>query len=119
MGRHKNAGPGEPELRAFLLDWERGFMHQMVSTMMGDGVESGRYALDALSPRVDALATGREVKAIHGWELPDGHWARKLGLDRDWTLGADNVLRPFEPPPGTRRFTPPGNRAQRRAAGWR
>ena len=30
-------------------------MHQMVSTMMGDGVESGRYALDALSPRVDAL----------------------------------------------------------------
>ena len=113
MGRHKNAGPGEPEVRAYLLNWERGFMHQAVSTMMADGVESGQYALDALSPRVDALAEGREVRGIHGWLLPDGHWARKLGLDRDWTLGADNVLREEISPPGPK-FVPPGNRAERR-----
>jgi hypothetical protein len=64
------------------------------------------------------LADGAEVRAIHAWELPDGHWARGLGLDRDWTLGSDDVLRPCEPPPGPR-FVPPMNRKQRREAGWR
>lgn len=118
MAHNDESGPGEPELRAYLLDWERGFMTRAVSTMMGAGVESGQYALDALSPRVDALANGAEVPGIHGWLLPDGHWARKLGLDRNWTLGADNVLREEISTPGPK-FVPPGNRAERRAAGWR
>ncbi len=109
----------EPELRAYLLEWEKRFMTQMVSTMLQESTEYGRYAFDALHPRVAVVAEGREVPGIHRWELPEGHWARKLGLDRDWTLGADNVLRPWEPPPGTPKFVPPLNRKQRREAGWR
>ena len=69
------------------------FCSLMVRTLLEDGKESGRYAFDALSPRVNALADGDEVRSIHGWELPPGHWARALGLQSDWTLGADDVLR--------------------------
>ncbi len=119
MPRTRGTRGAEPELREYLRDWEEGFMVRSVSTMMKDGVASGQYALDALSPRVDALANGDEVRHIHGWLLPDGHWARRLGVNRDWTLGADDVLRPYEPPPGTPKFAPPGNRKQRRATGWR
>ena len=108
----------ESELRGQLLEQEKAFCTQMVSTMLNDGTEAGRYAFDALHPRVAALTNGDEVRAIHGWELPEGHWARGLGLNRDWTLGADDVLRPYQPPPGPR-FVPPLNRKQRREAGWR
>jgi len=45
---------------------------------------------------VAAYADGSEVRYIRGWELPDGHWARGLGLNRNWTLGSDNILRPFK-----------------------
>ena len=118
MARKTGGSDAEPELREYLRNWEEGFMAQAVSTMMKDGVESGQYALDALSPRVDALADGREVRGIHAWLLPDGHWARKLGLDRNWTLGADDVLREEISTPGPK-FVPPGNRAERRKNGWR
>ena len=119
VGKRKGASDAEPELREYLRDWEEGFMVRSVATLMAHSAESGQYALNELAPRVDALANGLEVGHIHAWLLPDGHWARKLGLDRDWRLGADNVLRPEESSPPGPKFKPPGNRAQRRANGWR
>ena len=93
MARRSGDSDAEPQTRAYLLDQERSFCTLMVRTLLEDSKESGRYAFDALSPRVNAFADGSEVPYIHGWELPDGHWARGLGLDRDWTLGSDDVLR--------------------------
>ena len=92
-GRRSGDSDAEPQTRAYLLTEERSFCTLMVSTLLNGGKESGQCAFDQLSPRVDAFADGREVRHIHGWELPDGHWARALGLDRNWMLGTDDVLR--------------------------
>ena len=93
MAQRSDDSDSEPQTRAYLLGQERAFCTLMVNTLLNDSKESGRYAFDALSPRVNALADGAEVRNIHGWELPPGHWARALGLQSDWTLGADDVLR--------------------------
>lgn len=93
VAQRSDDSDSEPQTRAYLLGQERAFCSLMVRTLLEDGKESGRYAFDALSPRVNALADGDEVRSIHGWELPPGHWARALGLQSDWTLGADDVLR--------------------------
>ena len=94
MGQRSNDSDAEQQTRAYLLADAKGFRLQMCSTLAEDPSWS-REAWRQLSPRVDALANGDAVPAVHGWELPEGHWARVLGMHRDWTLGADNVLRPF------------------------
>jgi hypothetical protein len=71
------------------------------------------YIRKSWQPYIDALREDREV-IVHGWELPDDHWARALGVDRSWTLTADDRLVPRDDP----QFVPP-NRAQRRAMGQR
>ena len=64
----------------------------MCSTL-AENPDWSRTAWEQLSPRVDALAAGREVRGIHGWQLPAGHWALVHGINADWVLGADDVLR--------------------------
>ena len=44
------------------------------------------------SHSVDTLAGGEPYR-LHGWMLPDAHWALVHGVDADWVLGADDVLR--------------------------
>jgi hypothetical protein len=45
-----------------------------------------------LSPSVDALASG-EAYRLHGWQLPDDHPARVLGVNVDFILDEEDVLR--------------------------
>ena len=49
-------------------------------------------AWEQLSVRVDALAKGEPMR-LHGYEMPDGHWAREFDERLDWLLGSDDVLR--------------------------
>ena len=53
--------------------------------MVGTGMEQ-------LSHSVDQSATG-EAYRFHGWELSEDHPARVLGVNTDFVLDADNVLR--------------------------
>jgi hypothetical protein len=46
-----------------------------------------------LSTGVDALAGGQPYR-LHGFELPPGYWALVHGVNADWVLGGDDVLRP-------------------------
>ena len=70
-------------------------MHLMVSTLIEDGPEFGRYAHDQLAPNLHALESGQAV-SFHRFELPDGH---RLGPPDaghpcdTLELGEDNVVR--------------------------
>lgn len=64
----------------------------MCSTL-AENPDWSRTAWEQLSHSVDALADGREYR-FHGWQLPDGHWALAHGVNADWVLDADDVLRP-------------------------
>jgi hypothetical protein len=88
--RHKTWG-AEPDLRAQLLEWRKGFRRDMASILAEDPGWS-RTAWEQLSHSVDALANG-EAYRFHGWELPDDHPARVLGVDVDFILDEDDVLR--------------------------
>ena len=44
--------------------------------------------MEQLSHSIDQLA-----KRFHGWELSEDHPARLLGVNTDFVLDADNVLR--------------------------
>ena len=59
-------------VRAYLLEEARDFLHLMVSTLIEDGPESGRFAYDQLSPRVEKIASGAAVH-LSRFELPEGH----------------------------------------------
>ncbi len=54
--------------------------------------EWSAQAWEQLSRSVDQLANG-EAYSLHGWELPDDRPARVLGVNIDFMLGADDVLR--------------------------
>ena len=62
---HKTLG-AEPDLRAQLLRWHKWFRRE-------------------LSQSVDQLAN-REAYQFHGWELPDDHPARVLGVNINFVL---------------------------------
>ena len=63
----------------------------MCSTLAEDPAWSSQ-AWEQLSHSVDALAAG-EPSALHGWTLPEDHPSRVHGVQVDWVLGADDVLR--------------------------
>ena len=63
----------------------------MASTL-AEKPEWSAQAWEQLSRWVDQLANG-EAYFFHGWELPDDHPARVLGVNIDFMLGADDVLR--------------------------
>ena len=111
---------------AQLRDYLHADLADFVQTYESKALAAGDIALASCKrtvhqARLDALLEGREVKGIPRWDLPDWHpESAKYGgnpYDR-FTLGADDVLRPDEVTPRNT-FTPPGNRAERRAAGWR
>ncbi len=110
--------PGEPEVRRHLIEEARDFEHLMISTMLEDGAESGRYAYNQVHPRLAALESGRAVMFSrsslpigHRLSPPDaGHPADKLRIDEH-----DVITEVMSTAP---RFMPP-SRAQRRAASWR
>ena len=87
---HKSLGV-EPDLRAQLLRWHKWFRREMASTL-AENAEWSAQAWEQLSHSVDQLANG-EAYRLHGWELPDDHPARVLGVNTDFVLGADDVLR--------------------------
>ena len=63
----------------------------MASTL-AENADWSSQAWEQLSHSVDQLANG-EAYRLHGWELPDDHPARVLGVNTDFVLGADDVLR--------------------------
>jgi hypothetical protein len=90
VGRRRSAD-AEPELRQYLLADRVDFRHRMC-TILAEDPSWSREAWRQLSHSVDALASGAEYRC-HAWELPDDHPARALGVNTDFVLGADNVLR--------------------------
>ena len=90
---HHGSWGNESALRRYLLDDRVAFRHRMVSTLAGDPAWSSQ-TWEQLSHSVDALASGGEYRC-HGWELRDDHPARVLGVNTDFVLGADDVLRPY------------------------
>jgi hypothetical protein len=81
----------EPDLRAWLLKESKAFRRQMCSTL-AESADWSSQAWEQLSHPVDQLAGG-EAYRFHGWELPDDHPARVFGVNTDFVLGADDVLR--------------------------
>jgi hypothetical protein len=89
---HKTLGV-EPDLRAQLLQWRKSFRREMASTL-AENAQWSAQAWEQLSHSVDQLANG-EAYRFHGWELPDDHPARVLGVNVDFILDEDDVLRVF------------------------
>ena len=105
----------DAKVRDHLLETAVDFRQLCSTTLEGYTIEGGQTVWDHLSGRVDALMEGREVLLSRD-DLPAWHpeSTRHGGRPDDrFTLGPDDVLRPYESP----RFTP--NRAQRRTDGWR
>jgi hypothetical protein len=105
----------DSKVRDYLLETAVDFRQLCSTTLEGYTIEGGQSVWDHLSGRVDALMDGREVLLSRD-DLPLWHPESTVHGGRPddrFVLGADDVLRPYEPP----RFTP--NRAQRRANGWR
>jgi hypothetical protein len=94
VGQRSGDSDVEPDLREWLLEDRKAFRRQMCSTL-ADDPEWSSQAWEQLSNSVDALANG-DAYRFHAWELPDDHPARGLGVNVDWVLGADDVLRPAE-----------------------
>jgi hypothetical protein len=88
--RHREWGV-EPDLRTQLLKWCKWFRREMASTL-AENPEWSAQAWQQLSHSVDQLAN-HEAYRFHGWELPEDHPARVLGVNVDFDLGRDNVLR--------------------------
>ena len=65
---------------------------QMCVTLAEDPTWSAK-AWEQLSQAVDALAGGGPYRR-HGYQLRLGHWALMHGVNADWILGGDDVLRP-------------------------
>ena len=82
----------ETELRQWLLADRVGFRKQMCVTLAEDPAWSAQ-AWEQLSHSVDAFAGGEPYRR-HGYQLPLGHWALMHGVNADWILGGDDVLRP-------------------------
>lgn len=81
----------EPDLRAWLLKEGKAFRRQMCS-MLAENPDWSSQAWEQLSHPVDRLAGGGACR-LHGWELPEDHPARALGVNVDFVLSADDVLR--------------------------
>jgi hypothetical protein len=108
---------GDPDLRDYLLAEFVDFRELMSSTLEGHTIENGETVWQHLSHRIDALLDGREV-TISRFQLPDWHEeSPKFGGDPGdrFTLGPDDILRPYESPEPKLKL----NRAERRANGWR
>jgi hypothetical protein len=66
----------------------------MCSTLAENPAWSSQ-AWEQLSGSVDQLTNG-EAHRFHGWELPDDHPARVLGVNVDFILDERDVLRVAE-----------------------
>ena len=78
-----------------MIEQARDFEHLMISTLLEDGAESGRYAYNQLHPRLAALEAGKAV-LFSRCKLPVGHRrsAPEAGRPTDTLeLGEDNVVR--------------------------
>lgn len=62
----------DAETRAYLAAGARDFYALMVRTLLDGSEEWGRYAHDALYPRVEALESGKAVM-FSRYDLPPGH----------------------------------------------
>jgi hypothetical protein len=91
VGQRSGDQNAEPETRAYLLADRVDFRHRMCTTLAEDPSWS-QEAWRQLSHSVEALASGAEYRC-HAWELPDGHWALVHGVNVDWVLDSDDVLR--------------------------
>ncbi len=69
---HNESGPGEPEVRKHLIeDWHE-FYATYVRVALDGSEEFGRYAYDALHPKLAALESGAAVE-FSRLDLPPGH----------------------------------------------
>jgi hypothetical protein len=93
MGQRKS-WDSEPGLREYLLAECVAFSRSMCTTL-AENPDWSREAWTQLSHSIDQLASGGEYRC-RAWELPDDHPARQLGMQRDWVLGSDDVLRRIE-----------------------
>jgi len=83
-------------VRTYLHAEAKAFLNQMVSILIEDGPEFGRYSYDQLWPQVHALESGQAV-LFSRFELPPGHpmSAPAAGHPSDTLeLDEDNVIRP-------------------------
>lgn len=72
MAHNEDARPGEPEVREYLTEWWHGFYSSYVRIALDGGEEFGRYAYDALHPRLHALQSGMAVEFTRD-DLPPDH----------------------------------------------
>lgn len=105
-GTLKHRVVNDADLREHLLDDARYRYDLMVRPMRlgndgkpkidADGEPIRRYhpeLEEALTPRVDGIAAGDEIR-LHRWQLPDDHPERRVGhLSDNLVLGRDDVLR--------------------------
>ncbi len=83
---------GDAATRAYVLAGAEDFRRLMCATLLDDGAESAQYASDALSPKVDALRSGKAVQ-VHRFELPDDHPLRGRWHPSDYVLlDVDNTV---------------------------
>ena len=90
----------------------------MISTLLEDGAESGRYAYNQLHPRLAPLESGKAVEFSRS-SLPIGHRLSPPAAGHpadNLVIDENDVVREVELT--APKFVPP-NRTQRRAAGWR
>lgn len=106
MARPKLDTAASGELRAYLLAQQIDF-RQMVTGKVKDKDGSWfAYLWRETSKSVDRLAEGRSY-SFSRYLLPDDHPMRPQHpgeLFDSLELGEDDVLRLYEPPPGTQRF---------------
>jgi hypothetical protein len=81
----------ESTLRAFLLAEREEFRHRMCTTL-AENADWSREAWRQLSHSVDVLAAGEPYR-FSGYQLPDDHPARVLGVNVDFILDEHDVLR--------------------------
>ena len=69
---HNESGPGEPDTRKHLIEEWRYFYSTYVRVALQESEEFGRYAYDALHPKLVALESGAAVE-FSRMDLPDDH----------------------------------------------
>ena len=102
----------DPSLRDYLLGEFVDFREMCSTTLEGYRIENGETVWQHLSRRIDALLDGREV-TINRYQLPDWHdESPKHGGDPAdrFTLGPDDILRPYESPEPKLRLNRMGRR---------
>lgn len=81
MAHNEQARPGEPEVRKYLTEQWREFFDAYTRVAAKGGEAFGKYADDALRPRLHALESGAAVDFTRD-DLPPGH-PEKAGRSDD------------------------------------